>query len=76
MLYEVITDAMTFVAGEVDRFRRGEVVFSCTFACSITYRSNKRDWPAYHRDGAWRELAVSVMRADTLSDLSYSYNFV
>jgi len=64
-------DAMTFVAGEVDRFRRGEVVFSCTFACSITYRSNKRDWPAYHRDGAWRELAVSVMRADTLSDLSY-----
>jgi hypothetical protein len=64
-------EAMTFVAGEVDRFRRGEVVFTCTFACSITYRSNKGEWPAYHRDGAWRELAVSVMRADTLSDLSY-----
>lgn len=64
-------ESMTFVAAEVERFRRGEVVFGCTFACSITYRSNKRDWPAYHRDGAWRELAVSVMRAETLSDLSY-----
>jgi len=64
-------DAMTFVAGEIERFRRGEVVFTCTFACSITYRSNKGEWPAYHRAGAWRELAVSVMRADTLSDLSY-----
>jgi len=64
-------ETLTFVAGEVERFRRGEVVFNCTFACSITYRSNKGAWPAYHRDGAWRELAVSVMRADTLSDLSY-----
>jgi len=64
-------ETLTFVSGEVERFRRGEVVFTCTFACSITYRSNKGEWPAYHRAGAWRELAVSVMRADTLSDLSY-----
>jgi len=64
-------EAMTFVAGEIDRFRRGEVVFTCTFACSISYRANKGEWPTYHRDRAWRELAVSVMRADTLSDLSY-----
>ncbi|MDX1374597.1 MAG: M48 family metallopeptidase [Burkholderiales bacterium] len=64
-------DALTFVADEVERFRRGEVVFTCTFACSITYRSNKGEWPTYHRAGAWRELAVSVMRAETLSDLSY-----
>lgn len=64
-------ETLTFVAGEVERFRLGEVEFSCTFQCSITYRSNKGEWPAYHRDGAWRELAVSVMRAETLSDLSY-----
>ncbi|HSH07423.1 MAG TPA: hypothetical protein VLA41_07165, partial [Burkholderiales bacterium] len=64
-------EALTFVAGEVERFRRGEVAFSCTFACSITYRSNKGQWPVYHQAGAWRELAVSVMRAETLSDLSY-----
>jgi len=64
-------EAMTFVADEVERFRRGEVVLSCTFACSITYRSNKGSWPGYHAAGAWRELAVSVMRAETLSDLSY-----
>ena len=64
-------EALTFVAGEVERFRRGDVVFTCTFQCSITYRSNKGEWPAYHRNGAWRELAVSVMRAETLSDLSY-----
>lgn len=64
-------EALTFVSAEVERFRRGEVVFACTFECSITYRSNKGEWPAYHRAGAWRELAVSVMRADTLSDLSY-----
>jgi len=64
-------ETLTFVAGEVERFRRGDVVFSCVFKCSITYRSNKGAWPAYHRRGAWRELAVSVMRAETLSDLSY-----
>jgi len=64
-------ETLTFVAGEVERFRRGEVVFTCTFECAITYRSNKGEWPTYHRNGAWRELAVSVMRADTLSDLSY-----
>ncbi|MEJ2174065.1 MAG: M48 family metallopeptidase [bacterium] len=64
-------ETLTFVAGEVERFRRGEVIFTCTFECAITYRSNKGEWPAYHRNGAWRELAVSVMRADTLSDLSY-----
>jgi len=64
-------EALTFVAGEVERFRRGDVVFTCTFECSITYRSNKGAWAAYHGDEAWRELAVSVMRAETLSDLSY-----
>jgi hypothetical protein len=64
-------ESMTFVAAEVERFRRGEVIFSCTFECAITYRSNKGEWPTYHRNGAWRELAVSVMLADTLSDLSY-----
>jgi len=63
-------DAMTFVADEVERFRQGEVTLNCTFGC-FTYRANKREWAAYHRDGAWRELAVSVMRADTRSDLSY-----
>jgi predicted Zn-dependent protease len=64
------TEAMTFVADEVERFRRGDVQLTCTFAC-FTYRANKGEWAAYHRDGQWRELAVSVMRADTLSDLSY-----
>jgi len=63
-------DAMTFVADEVDRFQRGEVKLNCTFAC-FTYRANKGEWAAYHRDAAWRELAVSVIRADTVSDLAY-----
>jgi len=63
-------DAMTFVADEVERFRQGEVKLNCAFGC-FTYRANKGEWAAYHRDAAWRELAVSVMRADTLSDLSY-----
>jgi Zn-dependent protease with chaperone function len=64
-------EAMTFLAEPMERFRRGEAVFTCRIPCALRYSLNKSDWKALHQKQAWRELALSVMQTDYLSDLSY-----
>jgi predicted Zn-dependent protease len=64
-------DTLTFLSEDFERFRSGKAVFDCTVACSFGYGSRKGDWKAMHAKGAWRDLAVSVMQAGYLSDLSY-----
>ena len=64
-------EAMTFLAERFEKFKRGEMVFDCTFACSVSYGARRGEWKRMHRDGAWRELATSVMLVGYLSDLSY-----
>jgi hypothetical protein len=65
------TDTLTFLAEPFERFKSGNAVFDCTVQCSFNYARNKGDWRALHDKGAWRDLAVSVMQAGYLSDLSY-----
>ena len=64
-------EAMTFLAERFEKFKRGEMVFDCTIACSVSYGARRGEWKRLHREGAWRELATSVMLVGYLSDLSY-----
>ncbi len=61
----------TFLAERFEKFKRGEVVFECRFGCLVSYNARRGEWKALHDEGAWRELATSVMRVGYLSDLSY-----
>jgi Zn-dependent protease with chaperone function len=63
--------AMTFVSEDFERFRNGEVVFTCGAECGLSYTFQKSSWKALHEKKAWRELAVSVVRVGYLNDLSY-----
>ena len=65
------SDTMTFVSEAFDKFRRGEVVFDCGFACAISFNYHRGDWKAIHVKQAWRDLALSVMKVGYLNDLSY-----
>ena len=62
---------LTFVAEDFDKFRRGEVVFECTFECAIAYGMQKTRWKELHEKQSWRDLAVSVVKVGYLNDLSY-----
>jgi predicted Zn-dependent protease len=64
-------DTLTFLSGDFERFKAGDVVFDCTVRCSFAYGSRKGDWRALHDKRAWRDLAISVMQAGYLTDLSY-----
>lgn len=64
-------DTMTFLGPQFEKFRKGEVVFECRFACYFAYTNRKSDWKALHEKKAWRDLAVSVMNVGYLNDLSY-----
>lgn len=63
--------AMTFVAGEFEKFKRGEVVLDCGFQCALSYGHNKGDWKKMHGKKSWRDLAVAVIKVGYLNDLSY-----
>jgi hypothetical protein len=65
------TETLTFLSDEFERFKSGKAVFECRVACSFAYARAKDDWKALHAKGAWRDLAVSVMQAAYLSELSY-----
>ena len=39
--------------------------------CAWSFGRSKGDWKALHANGAWRDLAVSVLQVGYLSDLSY-----
>jgi hypothetical protein len=64
---------MTFVAEDFERFRKGEVVFTCTYECILSYSWNRGDWKRLYDKQQWRELAVSVMKVGYLNDLAYFY---
>jgi predicted Zn-dependent protease len=65
------TETLTFLAEDFERFKTGKAVLDCRARCSFAYSRAKGDWKALHARGAWRDLAVSVMQAGYLSDLSY-----
>ncbi|TAK80293.1 MAG: M48 family peptidase [Betaproteobacteria bacterium] len=64
-------DTLTFLAEPYERFKSAAAVFDCRVQCGFSYARKKGDWKALHDKGAWRDLAVSVMQAGYLSDLSY-----
>jgi hypothetical protein len=64
-------ETMTFLSETFDRFRRGETVLDCTISCALPYARRKGDWKRMYDSHQWRDLAVSVLQAGYLSDLSY-----
>jgi len=68
---QAATETLTFLSEPFERFKRGAAVFDCRVQCSFAYGRAKGDWKRLHSTGAWRDLAVSVMQAGYLSDLSY-----
>lgn len=64
-------DTLTFLAEPFERFKSGKAVFQCRTECALRYGTRKTDWKRLHEKKQWRELAVSVMQTEYLSDLSY-----
>jgi Zn-dependent protease with chaperone function len=64
-------EVMTFMAAEFERFRKGDVVLSCSYECGLGYGFQRSNWKALHGKSQWRELAISVMKVGYLNDLSY-----
>ena len=64
-------DTLTFLAEPFERFKKGDALLDCRERCSYSYGSRKGDWKKLHAAAAWRDLAVSVLQAGYLSDLSY-----
>jgi predicted Zn-dependent protease len=65
------TETLTFLSEPFERFKSGSALFDCRMQCSFAYSRKKGDWKRLHEAAAWRDLAVSVMQAGYLSDLSY-----
>ena len=64
-------DTLTFLAESFERFKSGKTVFDCTVPCALGYSSRKGEWRKLHDQQRWRDLAVLVLQAGYLSDLSY-----
>lgn len=64
-------ETLTFLAEPFERFKSGKAVFQCRTECALRYGTRKTDWKRLHERKQWRELAVSVMQTEYLSDLSY-----
>ena len=62
---------MTFVADDFDKFRRGDAHLRCGTECALSYFAQKGKWKELHDQGAWRDLAVAVVRVGYGNDLSY-----
>jgi predicted Zn-dependent protease len=65
------TDTLTFLAEPFERFKGGKTVLECRAQCAFGYANRKGGWKKLHAQQRWRDLAVSVLQADYLSDLSY-----
>jgi predicted Zn-dependent protease len=63
--------AMTFVADDFDKVKRGAAVLDCRSECAFSYASQKSSWKRLHDQGAWRDLAISVMKARYGNDFAY-----
>ncbi len=64
-------ETMTFVSEPFEKFKRGENVFECRFECALGYGSSRGTWKELHAKGAWRDLAVAVLKVGYDGDLSY-----
>jgi hypothetical protein len=64
-------ETLTFLAEPFERFKSGSTVLECRAECEFRYGARKSDWKKLHERQAWRDLAVSVMQTEYLSDLSY-----
>ena len=64
-------DTLTFLSEPFERFKSGSAVFQCRAECALRYGTRKGDWRRLHEKEQWRDLAVSVMQTEYLSDLSY-----
>jgi predicted Zn-dependent protease len=62
---------LTFLSEPFEKFRRGETVLECRSGCALAFARNRGEWKNLYEAGAWRDLAVSVMRVGYLIDLSY-----
>jgi Zn-dependent protease with chaperone function len=64
-------EAMTFVAPEFDRFKRGEAKLTCATECAFSYTAQHGAWKRLYDRGAWRDLAVAVTRVSYGNDLAW-----
>lgn len=64
-------ETLSFLAESFERFKRGQTLFDCRTQCVFSFTTRKGDWKKLHARRQWRDLAVSVMQAGYLSDLSY-----
>ncbi len=64
-------EVMTFMAAEFERFRKGEVILTCSYECALGYGFQRGNWKSLHGKKQWRELAVAVVKTGYLNDLSY-----
>ena len=64
---------MTFISEEFDRFKRGDVVFACTYECLLGYTWHRGDWKRMYEKQQWRDLAIAVTKTGYLNDLAYFY---
>jgi predicted Zn-dependent protease len=64
-------ETLSFLSGPFERFKSGNAVFNCRAECALRFGSRKADWRKLHEKQQWRDLAVSVMQTEYLSDLSY-----
>ena len=64
-------ETLTFLAEPFERFKSAKAVFDCRVECALRYGTRKGDWKQLHEKQQWRDLAVSVMQTEYLSDLSY-----
>lgn len=63
--------AMTFVAEEFERFTQGAARLECRAECALAYATQRGTWKRLHDQGAWRDLAIAVMKVRYGNDLSY-----
>jgi Zn-dependent protease with chaperone function len=63
--------ALTFVSEEFEKFKKGEVILTCTMECGLGYTMQKSKWKQMHEKQSWRDLAVAVVKNGYLNDLTY-----
>src|SRR5262249_685453 len=63
--------ALTFVSAEFEKFKKGEIVLTCTTECAFGYQFQKGKWKDMHTKHAWQDLAIAVIRNGYYNDLTY-----
>src|SRR5262249_31777658 len=63
--------ALSFVSEEFEKFKKGEIVLTCTSECACGYAFQKSKWKDMHQKQAWRDLAIAVTKNGYYNDLTY-----